>query len=203
MPSSYQVVLWKQESFVVLRPLQIEFFRNLLERFAKGLEGVLMKQGLSGLFVGLSVLGAATKSGVPGSQVDHLAKAICHIAPGIRANEVQELSYTTLLEIDPELSGYVSGVSVLRDANNPGVTVQTPGVAAQLPEDGSWIAQGIELKVKKYGGPKFVKNVVLVIGVEALVDNQQIEAFVASNPPETLPFAEIWINGVEGTVRLK
>ena len=27
----YQVVLWKQESFVVLRPLQIEFFRNLLE----------------------------------------------------------------------------------------------------------------------------------------------------------------------------
>jgi len=30
MPSSYQVVLWKQESFVVLRLLQIEFFRNLL-----------------------------------------------------------------------------------------------------------------------------------------------------------------------------
>jgi hypothetical protein len=30
MPSSYQVVLWKQERFVVLRPLQIEFFRNLL-----------------------------------------------------------------------------------------------------------------------------------------------------------------------------
>jgi hypothetical protein len=30
MPSSYQVALWKQESFVVLRPLQIEFFRNLL-----------------------------------------------------------------------------------------------------------------------------------------------------------------------------
>src|SRR5271157_96988 len=33
MPSSYQVVLWKQESFVVLRPLQIEFFRNLLGNF--------------------------------------------------------------------------------------------------------------------------------------------------------------------------
>ena len=32
MPSSYQVVLWKQESFVVLRPLQIEFSRNLLGR---------------------------------------------------------------------------------------------------------------------------------------------------------------------------
>jgi putative CocE/NonD family hydrolase len=32
MLSSYQVVLWKQESFVVLRQLQIEFFRNLLEQ---------------------------------------------------------------------------------------------------------------------------------------------------------------------------
>jgi len=31
MPSSYQVVLWKQECFLVLRPLPIEFFRNLLE----------------------------------------------------------------------------------------------------------------------------------------------------------------------------
>jgi hypothetical protein len=31
MPSSYQVVLWKQERFVVLPPPQIEFFRNLLE----------------------------------------------------------------------------------------------------------------------------------------------------------------------------
>jgi len=38
MPSSYQVVLWKQESFVVLRPLQIEFFRNLLERAGPGVK---------------------------------------------------------------------------------------------------------------------------------------------------------------------
>ncbi|MGA8734689.1 MAG: hypothetical protein WB558_12290, partial [Terriglobales bacterium] len=33
IPSSYQVVLWKQERFVVLRPLQIEFFRSLLEEY--------------------------------------------------------------------------------------------------------------------------------------------------------------------------
>jgi len=31
MLSSYQVVLWKQESFVVPRPIRIEFFRNLLK----------------------------------------------------------------------------------------------------------------------------------------------------------------------------
>jgi len=34
MLSSYQVVLWKQESFGILRPLQIEFFRSLLDRVA-------------------------------------------------------------------------------------------------------------------------------------------------------------------------
>jgi len=33
MPSSYQVVLWKQDSLVVLRLLQIEFFRSLLDIF--------------------------------------------------------------------------------------------------------------------------------------------------------------------------
>ncbi len=32
MLSSYQVVLWKQESFGVLRPLQNEFFRSLLDQ---------------------------------------------------------------------------------------------------------------------------------------------------------------------------
>src|ERR1700694_1546577 len=31
MSSSYQVVLWKQESFVVLHPFRNEFFRSLLE----------------------------------------------------------------------------------------------------------------------------------------------------------------------------
>jgi hypothetical protein len=41
MPSSYQVVLWKQESFVVLRPLHIEFFRNLLGRGGGMLEETL------------------------------------------------------------------------------------------------------------------------------------------------------------------
>jgi hypothetical protein len=39
MLSSYQVVLWKQESFGVLHPLQIEFFRNLLKSFVSFCRG--------------------------------------------------------------------------------------------------------------------------------------------------------------------
>ena len=42
MSSSYQVVLWKQESFVVLRPLQIEFFRNLLGSVLDGCSRLLV-----------------------------------------------------------------------------------------------------------------------------------------------------------------
>ena len=37
MLSSYQVVLWKQECFEVLRPLQIELFRSLLEEVLENL----------------------------------------------------------------------------------------------------------------------------------------------------------------------
>jgi CRP-like cAMP-binding protein len=52
MLSSYQVVLWKQESFVVLRPLQIEFFRILLEIQRKELLRVLHQEhDFSDLFV--------------------------------------------------------------------------------------------------------------------------------------------------------
>jgi hypothetical protein len=43
MLSSYQVVLWKQESFGVLHPLQIEFFRNLLDSFGQACKGPLRR----------------------------------------------------------------------------------------------------------------------------------------------------------------
>jgi hypothetical protein len=58
MPSSYQVVLWKQERFLVLRPLQIEFFRNLLESKAAKTSG-----GLSWLRVVQVTLGAVELRG--------------------------------------------------------------------------------------------------------------------------------------------
>jgi hypothetical protein len=36
-------------------------------------------------------------------------------------------------------------------------------------------------------------GIVLVIGVTAFVDYEQINAFRADNPEELLPFSEIWI----------
>jgi hypothetical protein len=43
----------------------------------------------------------------------------------------------------------------------------------------------------------------LVIGVEALVDRQQTDSFRERWASKELPFGEILINGVEGTIRLK
>jgi hypothetical protein len=111
--------------------------------------------------------------------------------------------FTELLAIDPELSGYLSNVVLFRDKDNPEVTVLTPGVAAELPDDGSRIEDGLELKLKRYGGPEAVKELTLVIGVEALVDAQQVEAFREAHEKDGLPFKEILINGAEGTMRLK
>ena len=76
-------------------------------------------------------------------------------------------------------------------------------MAAELPDDGSWIEEGINLKLKRYGGANAVKALTLVIGVEALVDKQQVQAFMTSHRPEDLPFAEIWINSMGGPVCLK
>src|SRR5258708_21295272 len=47
IPSSYQVLLWKQDRFVVLRPLQIEFFRSLLDE-QKMLKAELLRAKLRG-----------------------------------------------------------------------------------------------------------------------------------------------------------
>jgi DNA replication protein DnaC len=62
---------------------------------------------------------------------------------------------------------------------------------------------GLALKLKRYGGPEAVKELTLVIGVEALVDAQQVEAFRETHKDDGLPFKEILINSAEGTMRLK
>ncbi len=51
---------------------------------------------------------------------------------------------------------------------------------------------------------KAVESLMLVIGVAGFVDDQQIEAFQRANPPDTLPFAEVWIvTPFHGVVCLK
>lgn len=58
--------------------------------------------------------------------------------------------------------------------------------------------------MERYGGTEAVKELVLVVGVAGFVDDEQVQAFQADHPSETLPFAQIWIvTPFHGVVCLK
>lgn len=181
---------------------QIRADNQNLTRFARDLKTALKTRHASNLTVGFAPLGSATERGIPRALAEKLADYLVGLQPE-PAQEARVIDFMELLAIDPELSGYLSNFVLFRDKDNPDVTVLTPGVAAELPDDGSWIEDGLALKLKRYGGPEAVKELTLVIGVEALVDAQQVEAFREAHKNDCLPFKEILINSAEGTMRLK
>ena len=168
----------------------------------RDLTAALEARRAANLSVGFTPLGPATERGIPPAQVESLADYLAVRRPE-PPQETRALDFMELLSVDPELSSYISNVVLFRDEGSPDVTVITTGVAAELPNDGSWIADGLELKLKRYGGSEAVKDLTLVIGVEALVDAQQVQAFCAVQREDGSPFKEIIINSVEGTIRLK
>jgi hypothetical protein len=181
---------------------QIRSDNQNLARFARDLTTALKTRHASNLTVGLIPLGPATGGGIPRAQIETLADYLAAHQPE-PPQDTRAIDFMELLAIDPELSGYLSNIVLYRDKDNPDVTVFTPGVAAELPDDGSWIEDGLELKLRRYGGPEAVKELTLVIGVQALVDAQQVEAFREAHKDDGLPFKEILINSAEGTMRLK
>jgi hypothetical protein len=181
---------------------QIRADNQNLGRFARDLKTALKTRYASNLTVGFAPLGSATERGIPRALAEKLADYLVGLQPE-PAQETRVIDFMELLVIDPELSGYLSNVVLFRDKDNPDMTVLTPGVAAELPDDGSWIEDGLALKLNRYGGPEAVKELTLVIGVEALVDAQQVEAFREAHKNDCLPFKEILINSAEGTMRLK
>lgn len=181
---------------------QIRADNQNLVRFGRELTAALKDRHASNLNVGFTSLGPATERGIPRAQVESLAEYLVAHQPE-PPQDSRAIDFMELLAIDAELSGYLSNVVLFRDKDNPDVTVLSPGVAAELPDDGRWIEDGLALKLKRYGGPEAVKELTLVIGVEALVDAQQVEAFREAHKDDGLPFKEILINSVEGTMRLK
>lgn len=181
---------------------QIRADNQNLARFARDLKTALKTRHASNLTVGFTPLGSATERGIPRALAEKLADYLAAHQPE-PPQDTRAIEFMELLAVDPELSGYLSNVVLFRDEDNPDVTVITPGVAAELPDDGSWIEDGLALKLKRYGGPEAVKELTLVIGVEALVDAQQVEAFREAHKDDGLPFKEILINSAEGTMRLK
>jgi hypothetical protein len=114
-----------------------------------------------------------------------------------------QLRGTDLYAFSPELAKSISLISVLHSPHMKRLDVQVD-LWTWGPRDGRWIEEAINLKLAKYGGPQAVEDLTLVIGALAFVDREQIKAFQETNPPDTLPFAEIWIvSPIEGTLALK
>lgn len=181
---------------------QIRADNQNLARFVRDLSTALKTREVSNLTVGFTPLGSATARGIPRAQVETLADYLAVHKPE-PPQDTRSLDFMELLAVDPELSAYLSNVVLFRDEGNPDVTVLTTGVTTELPDDGSWIEDGLELKLKKYGCPEAVKELTLVIGVEALVGAQQVEAVRKAHKDDELPFKKILINSVERTMRLK
>lgn len=117
-----------------------------------------------------------------------LFQAVCN---GSGATNMR-VSFGEIVRYSPELAEYVTDALLSRHQSIPGVTVDL-GEAQILASDGRWIEEGIRKKLERYHDPRMVENVMLVLGVAAFVDIEQIIAFRAANPEESLPFSEIWI----------
>jgi hypothetical protein len=135
-----------------------------LARLSRDLTAALRDRDLTHLSVGYIALETSSTRGMPKAQVEALADYIAAKEPTEENQPPVEIGFMELLSVDPELSVYLSNVVLFRDDRSLDVTVGTPGVATELPDDGSWIEEGIQLKLKKYGGADAVKTLTLVIG---------------------------------------
>jgi hypothetical protein len=173
--------------------------KHSVEKIREALRNSLEERGFKHCCVGLILSGEAEMRGIKHTELEGLIEIILKEA----ANGNRTLRYEDILELSPKLSELVHDIIISHHEELHSPDVDIPAGSA-LPPDGRWIREGILKKVDKYGGPKAVKDLVLVIAVAGFVDDEQIQAFQADNPAEALPFAQIWIvTPFHGVVCLK
>ncbi|HEV2232526.1 MAG TPA: hypothetical protein VGV68_03870 [Terriglobia bacterium] len=160
-------------------------------RVKEKLEASLSDKGLQHFQVDLGLTQEARARGIKKSLVEQLAGLLSEAVSNKAGASRIRLGYGEIHRHSPELATLVTDVSLLRHKLNPGPQVEV-AVGQWLPSDGRWIEEGIKKKLKRYG-PDTVKEVMLVLGVKAFVDTEQIDRFRTSNPEQSLPFSEIWI----------
>jgi hypothetical protein len=173
--------------------------KHSVEKIREVLANSLPARGLRHCSVGLILSGEAEMHGIKHGMLETLIEIILREA----VTGDRTLTYEDILERSPELSELVHDIIISHHEEMPCVEIDIPAGSA-LPPDGRWIKEGILKKMQKYGGAAAVKGLVLVIGVAGFVDDEQVQAFQAAHPAETLPFAQIWIvTTFHGVVCLK
>ncbi len=173
--------------------------KGTVEKLKGTLAELLRGKGMEHLLIGVIPSGDAEMYGVKQSLVEQLAEIVAKEA----CDRDLVLGYDEIYERSPELAEAIHNLFVSHHDVIPEIEIDIPAGSA-VPGDGQWIEEGIWKKLKKYGNAKAVESLMLVIGVAGFVDDQQIEAFQRANPPDTLPFAEVWIvTPFHGVVCLK
>jgi hypothetical protein len=161
------------------------------QRITETLRKLLSSKGVEHYDIGVGLSTEARAHGVKEALLRQLADLLFEVVshhPGVAHRKV---CFSEIHRHSPELAKYVTDVILLRYGSMPSVQVDV-GIGQRLPSDDRWIEEGIRKKVESYGG-RAVEKLMLVIGVAAFVDLEQIEAFRAAHPEESLPFSEIWI----------
>jgi hypothetical protein len=174
--------------------------KHTVEKVRAALFGKLVAAGVKHCLVGIILSGDAEMHGIKAATMDALGELILHAAS---AGRNQALDYGDIYERSPEIAEQVHTVLISYHECVPSVEIDVPAGSA-LPPDGRWISEGILKKAAKYGGERAVRDLALLIGVKGFVDDEQIQAFQAAHPAETLPFAQVWIvTPFHGVIRLK
>jgi len=159
----------------------------------------LLDVGVTGCDVDVNIKDEVYKHGIGRGAVRELAELIA-------AEPNKERWRVTGIELwrySKELSRKIYSVRVRYHPRLRDVTV-CAGLGGWIPADGVWIVEAISTKLKKYGGPKAVKDWILVIEASLFVDAEQIESFRSAHREDTLPFREIWlVSPFHGVVPLK
>lgn len=159
--------------------------RETLRRF-------LLSKSVEHYYVDLGLAVEAHVHGVSKALLEQLAQLLFEVASNESGTTNRSVDFREICRHSPELAKYVTDVSLFHHMSIRGVQVDV-AEGQRLPSDGRWIEEGVRKKWEKYRDRKMVENVMLVLGVAAFVDDEQINAFRAKNPEELLPFSEIWI----------
>ena len=173
--------------------------KQTVARVKARLELLMKARGIEEIYVGLTLSGEAEMRGMTRPRIEQLADLVVQK----RGDQDVTLRYDEIYEALPELAELVHAIVISRPGLFRGIQVDIPAGGA-VPPDGRWIREGIQHKLARYGGYEAVQNLVLIIGVAAFVDDEQVAAFQAAFCEANLPFAEIYINTpFHGTICLK
>jgi hypothetical protein len=169
-----------------------------VRNFERQLDTALHGLGMSGCQVQVNWHRDAIRFGMKTRVIPLLAQIIRDATPehghvAVRGEDIYEAS--------PEVSQAVNYFRVVRIRSLRVVVHSSSGFWA--PNDGVWIEEAVAKKSAAYRDESLCRRLLLVIDGLYHLDTEQMAAYRASNPPETIPFGELWAVTMGRAYRLK